>query len=148
MSIGLNRVTLIGRLGRDPEVRSFENGKNSRFTLATDEEYKNKAGEKVSRTEWHNITMWRGLAEVAEKYLRKGDLIYVDGKLRNRSYEQDGVKKFFTEIEAENMVMLGRSQGGQSPQDSNSGNKDVANNVDDISSIFIPNGSEDDDLPF
>jgi single-strand DNA-binding protein len=112
---GINRVILIGNLGKDPEVMTFDNGvKKASFSLATTESYKNKEGAKVDQTEWHNIVLWRGLAEVAEKYLKKGSQIYVEGKIKYRSYEQDGVKKYITEIYADNMTMLGsRREGGE-----------------------------------
>jgi single-strand DNA-binding protein len=105
---GINRVILIGNLGKDPEVMTFDNGvKKASFSLATTESYKNKEGAKVDQTEWHNVVLWRGLAEVAEKYLKKGSQIYVEGKIKYRSYEQDGVKKYITEIYADSMTMLG-----------------------------------------
>lgn len=143
MASGLNRVTLIGRLGKNPEIRSFESGKNARFTLATNEDYKNKSGEKITHTEWHNISLWRGLADIAEAYLKMGDLVYLEGRLRNRSYEQEGVKKYFTEIECDNMVMLG---GNNMQQQDNKTN--VAQPEPTPEQIFSPNTSEDDDLPF
>ena len=106
---GINRVILVGNLGRDPEVMTFDNGvKKASFSLATSESYKNKEGQRVDQTEWHNIVMWRGLAEVAEKYLRKGNQIYLEGKIKTRSYEQDGIKKYVTEIYVDNMTMLGK----------------------------------------
>ena len=87
---GINRVILVGNLGKDPEIMTFENGvKKATFSLATSESYKNKEGVKVDQTEWHNIVLWRGLAEIAEKYLRKGHQIYMEGKIKTRSYEQD-----------------------------------------------------------
>jgi single-strand DNA-binding protein len=117
---GVNRVILIGNLGKDPEVMTFDNGvKKASFSLATTESYKNKEGAKVDQTEWHNVVLWRGLAEVAEKYLRKGTQIYLEGKIKYRSYEQDGVKKYITEIYADTMTMLGSRRdagdGQQSP---------------------------------
>jgi single-strand DNA-binding protein len=105
---GINRVILVGNLGKDPEIMTFENGvKKATFSLATSESYKNKEGVKVDQTEWHNIVLWRGLAEIAEKYLRKGHQIYMEGKIKTRSYEQDGVKKYITEILGDNLMMLG-----------------------------------------
>jgi single-strand DNA-binding protein len=105
---GVNKVILIGHVGRDPEVRYLEGGiALARFTMATTESYKNKEGVKTDQTEWHNIVMWRGLAEIAEKYVRKGKQLYIEGKLRTRSYGDEGNKKYFTEIIAENMTMLG-----------------------------------------
>jgi len=110
---GINKVILIGNLGRDPEVMTFDNGvKKTTFPLATTESYKNKDGNRVEQTEWHNIVLWRGLAEVAEKYLHKGSQVYIEGKIKTRSYEQDGVKKYVTEILGDNMTMLGRKEGG------------------------------------
>ena len=87
---GVNKVILVGRLGKDPEVRNLENGASvANFTLATSESYKDKTtSEKKEITEWHNIVLWRGLAEIAAKYLHKGDMIYVEGRLRTRSWEK------------------------------------------------------------
>ncbi len=105
---GINKVILIGNLGKDPDVIAFDNGvKKASFSLATTESYKNKEGNRVDQTEWHNIVLWRGLAEVAEKYLKKGHQIYLEGKIKTRMYEQDGVKKYITEIYGDNMTMLG-----------------------------------------
>lgn len=105
---GVNKVILVGRLGKDPEVRNLENGATvANFTMATSESYKDKTtGEKKEITEWHNIVLWRGLAEVAAKYLHKGDMIYVEGKLRTRSWEKEGVTRYTTEIIGDNMTML------------------------------------------
>lgn len=110
----LNRVTLIGRLGKDPEVRRLESGAAvAKFTLATSESYKDKDGNKVETTEWHNIVVWRTQAEIAEKFLKKGMLVYVEGKLTYREYtDKDNVKKYFTEIVASDFRMLERKEGG------------------------------------
>ena len=106
---GINKVILVGHLGKDPEVRHLEgNVTVASFPLATSETY-NKDGRKIEQTEWHNIVMWRGLADVASKYLQKGKLVYIEGKLRTRSFEdKEGHKKYTTEIVAENFTMLGR----------------------------------------
>jgi single-strand DNA-binding protein len=106
---GINKVILVGHLGKDPEVRNLEGGVSvTSFPLATSETF-NKDGRKVEQTEWHNIVMWRGLAEVAAKFLSKGKLVYIEGKLRTRSFEdKEGIKKYTTEIVAENFTMLGR----------------------------------------
>lgn len=106
---GINKVILVGHLGKDPEVRHLEgNVTVASFPLATSETY-NKDGRKIEQTEWHNIVMWRGLADVAAKYLQKGKLVYIEGKLRTRSFEdKEGHKKYTTEIVAENFTMLGR----------------------------------------
>ena len=118
---GINKVILVGHLGKDPEVRTLEGGVSvTSFPLATSENY-NKDGKKVEQTEWHNIVMWRGLADVAAKFLQKGKLVYIEGKLRTRSFEdKTGVKKYKTEVVAENFTMLGRKSdfedGGSSKQ--------------------------------
>ena len=106
---GINKVILVGHLGKDPEVRYLEGGVSvTSFPLATSESF-NKDGRKVEQTEWHNIVMWRGLADVAAKYLQKGKLVYIEGKLRTRSFEdKEGFKKYTTEIVAENFTLLGR----------------------------------------
>ena len=115
---GVNKVILIGNLGKDPEVRYLDNGVAvANFSLATTENYKNKEGERVSQTEWHNIVLWRGLAEVAEKWLNKGSSVYVEGKIRTRKWEdKDGNDRWSTEIVANNMQMLG-SKNGDAPRD-------------------------------
>lgn len=106
---GINKVILVGHLGKDPEVRYLDGGVTvASFPLATSETY-NKDGRKIEQTEWHNIVMWRGLADIASKYLLKGKLVYIEGKLRTRSFEdKEGHKKYTTEIVAENFTMLGR----------------------------------------
>jgi len=112
MANGVNRGSLVGNLGRDPEVQNFENGvKKATFTLATTEAYKGRDGERTSHTEWHNIVLWRGLADVAERFLKKGSTIYLEGRIRRREYEdKEGQKKFIYEILGDNMTMLGSGQ--------------------------------------
>jgi len=109
---GVNKVILVGNLGKDPEVRYLDNGVAvANFSLATTENYKNKEGERVSQTEWHNIVLWRGLAEVAEKYLKKGASVYIEGKIKTRKWEdKEGNTRYNTEILADNMTMLGGKQ--------------------------------------
>jgi single-strand DNA-binding protein len=105
---GVNKVILVGHVGKDPEVRYLEGGVAvARFPMATSESYKNKEGVKVDQTEWHNIVLWRSLAEIAEKYVRKGKLLYIEGKIRTRSYGDENNKKYITEIVADSMTMLG-----------------------------------------
>ena len=113
---GINKVILVGHLGKDPEVRHLEGGVTvASFPLATSETY-NKNGKRVEQTEWHNIVLWRGLAEVASKYLQKGKLVYIEGKLRTRSFEdKEKVKKYVTEVVAENFTMLGRKSDFEPP---------------------------------
>ena len=112
---GVNKVILIGNLGKDPEVKYLDNGVAvANFSLATTEKYKNKEGEKVSQTEWHNIVLWRGLAEVAEKYLKKGASVYIEGKIKTRKWEdKDGNTRYNTEILADNITMLGGKKDSQ-----------------------------------
>ncbi len=103
-----NSVQLIGRLGKDPEVKSFGEKKRATFSIATTEVYKNQKGEKVQDTQWHNVVIWGKLAGIAEKYLRKGAEVAVEGRLIHRMYEnQDGEKRYITEISVNDLVMLG-----------------------------------------
>ncbi|MEP0365801.1 MAG: single-stranded DNA-binding protein [Cyclobacteriaceae bacterium] len=102
-----NSVQLIGRLGNDPEIKTFESGKKmASISLATNETYTNNKGEKVEDTQWHNLVAWGKKADIAEKYLKKGSEIAIEGKLINRSYEKDGVKKYITEINLNEILML------------------------------------------
>ena len=114
---GVNKVILVGNLGKDPEVRHLEGGVSvAHFTLATNEYYKDKQGNRVERTEWHNISAWRGLADMADKYLKKGQQVYIEGKLRTRQYQdKDQQTRYITEIIADEISMLsGRPQGAAS----------------------------------
>jgi single-strand DNA-binding protein len=103
-----NSVQLIGRLGKDPEVKTFTNSKKASFSIATTDVYKNAKGEKVEDTQWHNVVIWGKLADIVEKYLTKGQEVCVEGKLIHRNYETDkGEKRFITEINVNDLVMLG-----------------------------------------
>src|ERR1035437_2959532 len=110
--IGLNKVILVGNLGKDPEVRHLEGGTAvASFSLATTESYKDKSGQRIDQTEWHNIVVWRGMAEVAEKYLKKGMTVYVEGKLRTRSWDdKDGHKRYITEIVGDTFNILSKKE--------------------------------------
>ena len=125
---GVNKVILVGNLGKDPEVKYLDSGVAvANFSLATTENYKNKEGEKVSQTEWHNIVLWRGLAEVAEKYLKKGASVYVEGKIKTRKWEdKEGITRYSTEILGDNMTMLGGKSASEdtAKHDPPSGPKD------------------------
>ncbi|NQT77629.1 MAG: single-stranded DNA-binding protein [Bacteroidetes bacterium] len=139
---GINKVILVGNLGKDPEVRTLENGtKVANFTLATSETYKTKDGQKVTQTEWHNIVLWRGLAEIAERYMKKGNQVYIEGKIKTRSWDdKDGNKRYTTDIVGDNLTMLG---GRKDTNEADAGpasvqDKPPDNNVSD----------EKDDLPF
>src|SRR5688500_5043670 len=144
---GVNKVILVGRLGKEPEVRNLDNGATvANFTVATSESYKDKTtGEKKEITEWHNIVLWRGLAEVAQKYLHKGDMVYIEGKLRTRSWEKEGVTRYTTEVIADNMTMLSTKGSGGS---SNSGYSSVESNASDNYRTHASVDSSTDDLPF
>jgi single-strand DNA-binding protein len=111
---GVNKVILVGNLGKDPEVRHLEGGVSvAHFTLATNEYYKDKQGNRVERTEWHNISAWRGLADMADKFLKKGQQVYIEGKLRTRQYQdKDQQTRYITEIIADEISMLGGRPSG------------------------------------
>ncbi len=145
MATGVNKVILVGHLGKDPDVQSFENGlKKASFSLATSENFKNKDGQ--SHTEWHNIVLWRNSAEVAEKYLKKGQLIYLEGKIRTRQWEdKDGNKRYTTEILGDTFQMLGSGNGGQKGQ--GSGEFEAAGAPDTMVSQ-TDLAPQEDDLPF
>ena len=110
----VNKVILVGHVGKEPEIRHIDNNMTvARFTLATNERWNNKDGTRTDHTEWHNIVMWRGLAEIAEKYVRKGSLLYIEGRLRLRSYDdKEGNKRYVTEILADEMNFVGPKPEG------------------------------------
>lgn len=144
---GINKVILVGNLGKDPEVRHLEgNVSVAKFSLATTEFYKNKDGNRVETTEWHNIVMWRGLADSAEKILKKGSLVYIEGKIRTRNYDdKDGHKRYITEIVADTMTLLTRKSDGEG------GHSTEYHKTTDTSTVDAapPMGNEPgDDLPF
>lgn len=105
---GVNRVMLIGNLGKDPDVQFLEGNIGvAKFSLATTETFKDRTGKLISQTEWHTVVLWRGLAELAQKFLHKGSLVYIEGRLRTRSWEdKEGNKKFATEVVGDNLIML------------------------------------------
>lgn len=139
---GVNKVILIGNLGKDPEVRHLDSGVSvANFSLATTESYNNKQGERVSQTEWHNIVLWRGLADIAEKYLKKGNSVYVEGKIHTRKWEdKEGNTRYSTDIIADKMTMLGSKPDPNN--DSNTNNQDSPNQNDQSEAKI------EDDLPF
>ena len=112
---GLNKVTLIGNLGKDPEIQILDgNIKVAKFSLATTETYRDTNGQKQSITDWHNIVLWRGLADLAQNYLHKGSSIYIEGKLKTRSYDdKDGQKKYVTEIIGEHLLLLDKKNDNE-----------------------------------
>ncbi|MBS1920021.1 MAG: single-stranded DNA-binding protein [Bacteroidetes bacterium] len=113
---GVNRVMLIGNLGKDPEVQTLEgNIAVAKFPLATTETFKDRSGKLISQTEWHTVVLWRGLAELAQKYLHKSSLVYIEGRLRTRSWEdKEGNRKFATEVVGDNLIMLDKRTDGNS----------------------------------
>ncbi len=161
----LNKVMLIGNLGKDPEARTFDSGVNkTSFSLATAEKYTNKEGQIIEQTEWHNIEMWRGLATTAEKYLRKGHKVFIEGRLRTRSWDDDaGNKRYMTFIEARSMVMLTTRAEAEAMAMANGGpslaavstaeqlNEPAATNVakpKEAAAVPPPAADDEDDLPF
>lgn len=111
----VNRVTILGRLGKDVEAKSTTFGKVANFSVATSETWKDKqTGEKKETTTWHNIVCWNAIAEIAEKYLHKGDQVYLEGKIQSRSYEKEGITKYITEIQARELVLLGGNKQSES----------------------------------
>ena len=149
--MSVNKVILVGNVGKDPEVKHLESNVSvANFTLATSESYTNKSGEKVTTTEWHNIVCWRNQATLAENYIRKGSQIYIDGRIRTRSYDAaDGSKRYITEIYADSIQLLGKKTDGST----NEGIK--ANETPHLSeptggqSSYNGNADkEGDDLPF
>jgi len=115
----INKVTLIGNLGQDPEVRTIENGTQvGRFSLATSDSYKDKNGEWQNQTDWHNVVVWRDLAERAASQLKKGSMVYVEGKISNRKYtDKDGVEKTVTDIVANTFRLLEKREKSDGPTD-------------------------------
>ncbi len=122
-----NRVILVGFVGKDPEVKYFDNDVSvARFPLATSETF-TRNGEKVTQTEWHNIAVWRGLAKVVENYVRKGMQLYVEGTLRTKSYDKDGTMRYLTEVVANNLQMLGRKSDNEQTQTAENVNEEADN---------------------
>jgi len=144
---GVNKVILVGRLGKDPEVRHLENGAAvANFSIATSETYKDKSGTRQEQTEWHNIVFWRGLAEIAEKYLKKGSQIYVEGKLRTRSWQdKDGHTRYTTEVVGDQLTMLGgKTENNTYVPDEPAVSKEPTQNKGNVDLT----SDEADDLPF
>lgn len=143
----INKVILVGRLGKDPEIKSTAGGNTvAKFSLATDERYTDKSGEKQERTEWHNIVVWGKLAEICGQYLRKGKLVYIEGSIRTDSWEdkESGQKKYRTEIIGNTMKMLdkkGDDEGGYGGGGGYSGARKSSGSAP-------PPQDDDDEVPF
>lgn len=148
---GVNKVILVGHLGKDPEIRYLDgNVSVASFPLATSETY-TKDGRRVEQTEWHNIVLWRGLADVAAKYLSKGRLVYIEGKLRTRNFEdKEGIRRYTTEVVAESFNLLGRRSDfepqGNTP--SNTAENKSTKDSSEQSVDFKENDEDQDGLPF
>lgn len=137
---GVNRVMLIGNLGKDPDVQYLEGNIGvAKFPLATTETFKDKNGKLNAQTEWHTVVLWRGLADLAQKFLHKGSLVYIEGRLKTRSWEdKEGNKKFSTEIIGDNLIMLDKRGDSFSSQNGDS---------DSFSNGDLPS-TDDERLPF
>lgn len=143
--MSVNKVILVGHVGKDPEVKHLDGGVTvAKFSLATNETYTDKNGQKVTQTEWHNVVVWRGLAETVEKYVKSGKLLYIEGKLKTTSYDdKDGNKRYTTNVVCENIRFLGSNTSR--PEGSTSDG--VTNQTDEAHlNVSFPNPT--DDLPF
>lgn len=146
---GVNKVILVGHLGKDPEIRYLDNNVSvASFPLATSENF-NRDGKRVEQTEWHTVVLWRGLADVAAKYLTKGKLVYIEGRLRTRSYEdKEGIRRYSTEIVAENFTLLGRKSDFEAPTPSPAQTHAEKVENKEIEVDFTENDNDNDPLPF
>jgi single-strand DNA-binding protein len=144
MAGSVNRVSLVGRLGKDPEVKFLQSSTVCNFSVATDESWTDKQGQKQQRTEWHSIVAWGKLAEICGEYLAKGRQVYIEGSLRTEEYEKDGVKRYATKIIAKEVVFLGNNDGQQ-----NRTSDRYARDVPDPDPTNHADGLDmDDDVPF
>jgi len=136
---------LIGNLGKDPEIKDTGNGiKLATFSLATSEEYKDKEGNRQTKTEWHNIVLWRALADLAERFLAKGQQVYIEGHLHTQKWEdKEGHTRYTTEVVGDNIVLIGRKPGESSAPTTGSEGSIPATHDD-----FLTNSASEDDLPF
>ncbi len=147
---GVNKVTLIGNLGKDPDLQYLEgNIAVAKFPLATTETFKDKTGNLVSQTEWHTVVLWRGLAELAQKYLHKGSLVYIEGRLRTRSWEdKDKNRRFSTEIIGDNLVMLDKRRDGNGDDTHMESTPGATDNFTEQDMGYTPGEPDKDNLPF
>lgn len=149
--MSVNKAILVGNVGNDPEVKYLDSGTAvARFSLATSESYKNRAGERVTQTEWHNIVAWRNLAELAEKYIKKGRQLFIEGRITNRTWEdKDGNKRYTSEIVALSIQLLGRKgadDSGDADRQSEESSASSDEKVNNQSEAEEP--QTEDDLPF
>ena len=160
---GVNKVILVGNLGKDPEIRAMDSGRKvANFPLATTETYKDRDGNRQEQTEWHNIVFWGPVADTIERYLKKGSQIYVEGRIRTRTYQdKDNQTRYITEIMGQNLTMLGgggRSEGsgGDYGSSQSSGSQDSGgyqksagqSSSQPQTTSFNSGGGDEDDLPF
>lgn len=148
---GINKVILIGNLGKEPDLQYLEgNIAVAKFPLATTETYKDRNGNPISQTEWHTVVLWRGLADLAQKFLHKGSLVYIEGRIRTRSWEdKDKVKRFSTEIVGDNLVMLDKRKDNNHDNGNDSAVADTATIPDmNFDNGNVANTVGKDDLPF
>lgn len=141
---GVNKALILGNLGKDPEVRHLESGKAvANFSLATSEAYNNKQGDKVTNTEWHNIVLWSPLAEIAEKYLKKGNQVYIEGKITTRSYDdKDGVTRYVTEVVGRDLTLLSNNNApSEAASNSPIGETEEVDDLPFIITLLIASGS-------
>ena len=135
----MNKIFLLGNVGNEPEVKHLESGSTvANFSLATSSTYKDKSGEKITNTEWHKIVVWRKLAEIVEKYVKKGSKLLIEGKMTYRTYEVEGVKKYISEVVCSELTMLGKNENSGKSENTKSGPKNDA--PQEI--------SQEEDLPF
>ena len=146
--MSVNKVILIGNVGRDPEIRHLDKDVAvANFSLATSESYTNRNGDKVTTTEWHNIVVWRGLAKVVEQYVKKGDKLYIEGRIRTRNWDdKDGNKRSTVEIYVDNMEMLGARN--QESFQNQAGTAPAPQQVNENQEESAFGSSPEDDLPF
>ena len=146
--MSINKVILVGNVGKDPEIRHLDSGVSvANFPLATSESYTAKNGDRVTTTEWHNIVLWRGLADVAEKYVTKGRQLYIEGRIRTRSYDdKEGNKRYITEIYGDVMQMLGKRDDQTTGQNDYQSGGNASTNVAKEPDVQSAEG--EDDLPF
>ena len=146
--MSINKVILVGNVGKDPVVRYFDKGTaKATFPLATSESYTNQQGETITSTEWHNIVLWRALAEVAEKTVKKGSQVYIVGKIKTRSYvDKDGNNKYITEILADTLMVLDKKPAGQPVSQADTATEAISPEINEPPAPY--QSSPEDDLPF
>ena len=144
---GVNKVILIGRVGKDPELRNLQSGQSvANFSMATSESWKDKTtGEKKETTTWHSIVLWGNLAEIAGKYVHKGDLLYIEGKITTETYEKDGITRYVTKIVANTMTMLGSKSQSSQGADKPPVPQGKADGFDELPKTDV---TDDSELPF